>query len=180
MEKCYYLEDKPNRDRVREDVWNLIYDLDSSITDLDSKIETLNEFLTAQLELNVQKDVDQDEKAIKHDDWLSDLKAISQQNAAWIQEIAAQQHLTDEKVAELEMLIKALKEHLDNGWRNEFITLVVSQILELFKQAGTHIFSVEEQKMDIKAEKWKGFFRLLSKALTVGGVGYLLLERLIT
>ncbi len=63
---------------------------------------------------------------------------------AMVQDLVSKQAETDKEV-------KALRQHIDNGWRNEFITLVVNQILEMFKATGTQMF-----QLNIQREKTKG------------------------
>ena len=56
--ECYYLIEKANRDRVRETVWN-------KIVNVDSRVETLNEYMTAQLEATVKYNEDQDKRLVE-------------------------------------------------------------------------------------------------------------------
>ncbi|HOO33896.1 MAG TPA: hypothetical protein PK466_11235 [Thermotogota bacterium] len=56
------------------------------------------------------------------------------------------------KQAETDKEVKALRQHIDNGWRNEFISLVVNQILEMFKATGTQMFQLNTQREKLKGK----------------------------
>jgi len=95
-----------------------------------------------------------EEKECLHEKDIAEMKQRDQKQddnheelRGMFQELVAKQEETDREV-------KSLREHIDNGWRNEFITQVVSQILDLFKTTGTQVFQLNTQKEKNKGTMW--------------------------
>ena len=100
--ECYYLTDKPERDKVREKVWNKIDTVDEVIK------QTYNSLEAFQQEMR-NSDGAQD----KH---IEELKAM-------LQEFAASQHGSDEEMQQVKVQIGTLRSdiadlrsHLANGY----------------------------------------------------------------
>ena len=97
-----------------------------------------------------------EERDHKHDESLEELKAL-------VQELTA-------KLIETERELKDLREHIDNGWRNDFITQVVSQVLELLKATGMQFFQLNTQKEKTKSTTMVEFLKIVGTvAATIVG-----------
>ncbi len=157
--KCNYLEDKPNRDRVRETVWN-------KIVNVDSRVETLNEYMTAQLEATARYNDDQDKR-------LEELKAL-------IQETAAMQSETDKK-------IESFEEHLNNGWKTKFIEDLTDRLFKILEVTGGQLFGLKTKQEELKVVKieknktiWLEIFKfagtVVATVLGTGGIVMFLMK----
>ena len=106
----------------------MYYSVQSNFGDLMAETENKYDFGKKMIERKSKKqDRNQDE-----------LKAL-------VQDLISKQAETDKEV-------KALRQHIDNGWRNEFISLVVNQILEMFKATGTQMFQLNTQREKLKGK----------------------------
>jgi len=153
--ECYYLIEKANRDRVRETVWN-------KIVNVDSRVETLNEYMTAQLEATVKYNEDQDKR-------LEELKAL-------VQETAAVQSETEKK-------LESLEKHLNNGWKTKFMEELTDRLFKMLEVTGGQLFGLktkQEELKQIKIEKskiiWLEIFKVVGTVLGTGGIMMALLK----
>jgi len=147
--ECHYLIDKPNRDRVRETVWN-------KIVNVDSRVETLNEYMTAQLEATARYNEDQDKR-------LEELKAL-------IQEAAAVQSETDKK-------IESFEKHLNNGWKTKFMEELTDRLFKMLEVTGGQLFGLKTKQEELKVVKiekskiiWLEIFKVVGTVLGTGGI----------
>lgn len=172
--KCNYLEDKPNRDRVRETVWRKIETND----DVTKKTyEALENF---QMEIRKADSV--------QDKHIEELKAM-------LQEVAAAQHGTDEEMQQVKMQIGTLrsdiadlKHEIGNGMTEKLGNDITDKLFKLLEIASDNNFTMRrtEKQIEIEKEKSKAArkkliltktLEIIGTALTSGGIIYLILER---
>jgi chromosome segregation ATPase len=174
--KCNYLEDKPNRDRVRETVWRKIETFDDVIK---KTYETLEAF---QREIRSSDGV--------QDRHIEELKAM-------VQEMAASQHGTDEEMQQLKLQIGTLRSEigelrheLGNGFTEKLgndITDRLFKLIEIMNQNNHAIRTTEtttESKVkisdvELKKLKMQKRFEFWTRLLTTGGILFFLVSELL-
>src|SRR6056297_2610494 len=174
--ECYYLTEKPERDKVREKVWAKIETVDDAIK---KTYDSLEEF---------QREIrDNDSSQDKH---IEELKAM-------LQELGSAQHGTDEEmqlikrqIGTLRSDIADLRTHLDNGYTEKLSTNITDRLLSILEMMNNNNFKIKKttleseseeaaEKAAIKRMRIEKFFATLTKVLTTGGVLYLLLSKLL-
>jgi len=162
--ECKYEADKPNRDKVRETLWN-------KIVNVDRRVETLNEYMTAQLEATEEHNEAQDRR---HDE----LKALVQETSATLME-------TERK-------IENLSANLNNGWKTSFMTDLTNKLFHMLEATGGQVYKIRTQQEDLKAkqeefkkikiEKNRAVFmeiiKVVGTILGTGGIVMVLIGRL--
>lgn len=123
--ECYYLSEKAERDRVRKTVWD-------QIKSVDEKVESINEYLTTQLNATAERNEEQDKQ-------LEELKGLIQENAA-IQ-------------IEAEKKIEALSIHLNNGWKTKFMEELTNKLFHMLEATGSQVYKLRTQQEDLKAKQ---------------------------
>jgi len=201
---CNYEKDRPERDMIRKEMWDIVYGIDAKTEDLTIKIAALKDLLMDQLAANVEeqekcknRDIEQDAALKIQGKCLEELSIKLNETLALTQENSAMQHMTDIEVKELKNLFSELKgivnsfrDHLDNGWRSEFIEMQTERMYDLFEKLGEKVLDKEsdrqgreynlmDKKEDRKTTSVVHFFKFLGTLFTIGGVGYLLVERLL-
>jgi prophage DNA circulation protein len=172
--KCEYLEEKPERDAVREKVWAKIDTVDEVIK------QTYNALEEFQREIKTA-DGAQD----KH---IEELKAM-------LQELAASQHGTDEEMQQIKMQIGTLRSdiadlrsHLDNGFTDKVGNEVTSKLLNLIEIMNQNSYTIKKTEQEIihdtetaRTDRRKYIIgkvlEILGTAVTSGGIIYLIIER---
>jgi len=172
--ECYYLTEKPERDKVREKVWAKMETFD----DITKKTFEAFEIFQKEMQLN---DTGQD----KH---IEELKAM-------LQEVAAAQHGTDEEMQQVKMQIGTLRSdiadlrnHLDNGYTKKLSNEITDKLFKLIEIMNQNSYTIKKTQQEIafdtqktKAERRKYIIgkvlEILGTAVTSGGIIYLIIER---
>jgi len=123
---------------------------------VDSRVETLNEYMTAQLEATARYNEDQDRR-------LEELKAL-------IQETAAIQSETDKK-------IDSFERHLNNGWKTKFMEELTDRLFKMLEVIGGHSFGLKSKQEELKVIKieksktiWLEILKIAGTVLGTGGI----------
>ena len=174
--ECYYLADKPDRDKVREKVWAKIETVDDAIK---KTYNSLEEF---------QKEIRENDSG--QDRHIEELKAM-------IQEIGSSQHESDEEIQQIKLQIGTLRSdiadlrtHLDNGYTEKLSTNITDRLLSILEMMNNNNFKIKKTTLETESEKaadkaairkmrMEKTFEVLIKLLTTGGVLYLLLSKLL-
>jgi prophage DNA circulation protein len=172
--ECYFLDEKEERDKVREKIWEKIGVVDDVIK------QTYNALEAFQREIR-----DNDSVQDKH---IEELKAM-------LQELAASQHGTDEETQQIKMQIGTLRSdiadlrsHLDNGFTNKLGNEVTSKLLNLIEIMNQNSYTIKKTEQEIihdtetaRTERRKYIIgkvlEILGTAVTSGGIIYLIIER---
>lgn len=172
--ECYFLNEKEERDKVREKIWEKIGVVDDVIK------QTYNALEAFQREIR-----DNDSVQDKH---IEELKAM-------LQELAASQHGTDEETQQIKMQIGTLRSdiadlrsHLDNGFTNKLGNEVTSKLLNLIEIMNQNSYTIKKTEQEIihdtetaRTERRKYIIgkvlEILGTAVTSGGIIYLIIER---
>jgi prophage DNA circulation protein len=172
--ECYYKKEKPERDRVRDKVWQ--------------KLETNDDVTKKTYEAleNFQREIRAADSA--QDRHIEELKAM-------LQEVAAAQNGTDEEMQQVKMQIGTLrsdiadlKYEIGNGMTEKLGNDITDKLFKLLEIASDNNFSMRrtEKQIEIEKEKAKAArkkliltktLEIIGTALTSGGIIYLILER---
>lgn len=174
--ECYFLTEKPERDKVREKVWAKMETFD----DITKKTFEAFELFQREMQLN---DTGQD----KH---IEELKAM-------IQEIAAAQDISDHELKQVKAHIATLlsdiadlRDHLDNGYSKKLSGEITTELLGLLKimSENNHLIrqaeitsesQVKLTEAELKKIKMQKRFEFWTKLLTTGGVLFFLITEII-
>jgi chromosome segregation ATPase len=174
--ECYFLDEKEERDKVREKIWEKIGVVDDVIK------QTYNALEAFQREIR-----DNDSVQDKH---IEELKAM-------LQELAASQHGTDEEMQQIKLQIGTLRSdiadlrsHLDNGYSKKLISEITTELLQLVKVMNENNHRINEAKItgensikiseaEIKKIKMQKRFEFWTKLLTTGGILFFLVTEII-
>src|SRR6056297_2598765 len=174
--ECYYLTEKPERDKVRGKVWAKIDTVDEVIK------QTYNSLEAFQREIR-NSDGTQD----KH---IEELKAM-------IQELSACQVGTDEEMQQIKMQIGTLRSdiadlrhHLDNGYSKKLVNDMTAELLGLVKLLSENNHTIRQTEItseseirtteaELKKIKTQKRFEFWTKLLTTGGILFFLVTEII-
>lgn len=172
--KCYFLDEKEERDKVREKIWEKIGVVDDVIK------QTYNALEAFQQEIR-----DNDSVQDKH---IEELKAM-------LEELAASQHGTDEETQQIKMQIGTLRSdiadlrsHLDNGFTDRVGNEITSKLLNLIEIMNQNSYTIKKTEQEIIRDKETAkrerrryivgkVLEILGTAVTSGGIIYLIIER---
>jgi len=172
--ECYFLNEKEERDKVREKIWEKIGVVDDVIK------QTYNALEAFQREIK-----DNDSVQDKH---IEELKAM-------LQELAASQHGTEEEMQQIKLQIGTLRsdiadlrKHLDNGFTDKVGNEVTSKLLNLIEIMNQNSYTIKKTEQEIihdtetaRIDRRKYIIgkvlEILGTAVTSGGIIYLIIER---
>lgn len=151
------MKEKEDRDRVRRTLWD-------KLVEVDGKVESINEYLTSQIQATADYNEEQDKR-------MDELKALIQEVSAIQQEMSASQN-------DIEKEAKELRKHLDNGWKQDLIDRQSEQVFKMMETLGKHSLGIREQKEQRTTKIWMEILKIVGAALGTGGFLYLILQNL--